>query len=340
VNDDEIEQERNELLEIKKITRRRRKVLMEQAALDGKRTAPEVLIEIEDLTEKLQSYNKQLALLKTRRAEADFSLEEAQYRAAVATEWETAEIVPTIASRSRMEVIRLQGGIPLERAATIEQEVRSNLALDILALIDIIYLPAFSMTLHDEQFYAKERASLALLERAILTDVTTAIKETIRFLEHLRTGEQEIFDTARLVSTITSLGSSLRSQRISRRAQIYEQIETWRQSLRQYAEAYVEIDHRALLEKHNSETKGDQLYRISELYIQLNRLDEALMCGQQAMDIMHAANANRTLQPFYMLLARIYRLRGEIERSRGMEERANQEVFRTTGMLPEIEISP
>lgn len=137
-------EQKSALLEIMTIERRRRNHLRIQVAQHGNLTPIHIRTDLDDTERKLATYEQELAQLETQIAEADESVAEVEYRVHVAEAWNTPLGRPTVAGGARLELARLRLGITLERAATIEQEVRTALAYEAFTEIDIAILLGIS----------------------------------------------------------------------------------------------------------------------------------------------------------------------------------------------------
>lgn len=133
----DIEQELAHQREMLRIRRERRNILEIQAAQTGSYSRPETLMEIAALNADIQRHETEICQLATQAAEDQFSLSEAEYRVVLAEAWDSVQGTPSIASRARLELMRLQLGIIPERAQALELEVRTQLATEVFTNIDI-----------------------------------------------------------------------------------------------------------------------------------------------------------------------------------------------------------
>ncbi|GAB4216972.1 MAG: hypothetical protein OHK0022_58770 [Roseiflexaceae bacterium] len=104
-----------------------------QEAQYGIDTPPQVLTEIQELTERIAAHDAEIARLQTLVVEEQLPLAAADYRASLADEWGRGGGRLPIGAVARLELRRLQLGIPVELAQSLTVEVRAGLARDALA---------------------------------------------------------------------------------------------------------------------------------------------------------------------------------------------------------------
>lgn len=112
--------------------RKRLRVLEVQLAQHGTNVAPHILIEIDSLSEQIKERESEIDTLTSISVEGDHSLVEVEYRVLLAEAWSTSQGRPTVVSRTRLELMRLRLGIPLERASQLEQDVRGEVAREVI----------------------------------------------------------------------------------------------------------------------------------------------------------------------------------------------------------------
>ncbi|HEU4323934.1 MAG TPA: hypothetical protein VFS21_12365 [Roseiflexaceae bacterium] len=104
-----------------------------QEAQYGIDTPPQVLTEIQELTERIAGHDAEIARLQTLAVEEQLPLAAADYRASLADEWQRGGGQLPIGAVARLELRRLQLGVPSELAQSLAAEVRAGLARDALA---------------------------------------------------------------------------------------------------------------------------------------------------------------------------------------------------------------
>jgi len=110
--------------------RQRRAALRLQAAQQGSSTRPEISIEIEELTTKINTEEEELRLLEIEGAVDQWPLPEAKYRELLAETWNTDRGLPTTVGLEHLERIRLELAVKRERAQELEHDIRARLAED------------------------------------------------------------------------------------------------------------------------------------------------------------------------------------------------------------------
>jgi hypothetical protein len=160
-----------------------------QEAQQGFGTPPEIVTEINDLTERIQRHEAEIARLQTEAAVDREPLSEVEYRALLAEAWGTPQGRPTVASVARLEQARLRLGIALPRAQELEHQIRVALAEEAVANIDARYLPGLrperqSVRYREEEMENRRyrETTVRLIECAIRLDFDTALNS---FIERL-----------------------------------------------------------------------------------------------------------------------------------------------------------
>src|SRR5215470_13107588 len=94
----------------------RRRVLDLQAAQFGSLTPPHIVTELASLTEQIQARESEIANLKSQSAADQIPVEEVEYHAMLAEEWDKSPGRLKLAQQARLEWVRVRLGIALERA--------------------------------------------------------------------------------------------------------------------------------------------------------------------------------------------------------------------------------
>lgn len=111
-----------------------------QEAQFGINAPPEVMTEIQALSDRVHAHEAEIARLQTLAAEGQLSVAEAEYRTLLADTWGTPEGRPSVAGATRQELARLRLGLMAERAQELEHEVRVALANETFSQIDSLSL--------------------------------------------------------------------------------------------------------------------------------------------------------------------------------------------------------
>ncbi len=106
-----------------------------QEAQYGIDTPPQVLTEIQELSERIAGHDAEIARLQTLAVEEQLPLAAADFRACLADEWQRGGGRLPLGAVARLELRRLQQGITAELAQSLTAEVRAGLARDTLAAI-------------------------------------------------------------------------------------------------------------------------------------------------------------------------------------------------------------
>jgi hypothetical protein len=104
-----------------------------QEAQYGIDTPPQVLTEIQELRDRICGHEAEQARLQTLAVEEQFPLASAEFRVMLAEEWLRNGGRAGVASAARLELRRLQLGIPCEQAQQFTQEIRADLAHEALS---------------------------------------------------------------------------------------------------------------------------------------------------------------------------------------------------------------
>jgi hypothetical protein len=115
--------------------RTRLRVLEIQMAQRGSSTPPEILIEIETLTEQIKRHENEITRLEMSAVEGDLPLAEVEYRVLLAECWGLPQGRPSVVGAARLELARLRLGIAIERAQQMEQDIRSALAQEVISSV-------------------------------------------------------------------------------------------------------------------------------------------------------------------------------------------------------------
>lgn len=108
-----------------------------QEAQYGIDTPPQVLTELQELQQRLRSHEAELARLQTLAVEEQFPLASAEFRVQLAEEWQRGVGRLGVAGAARLELRRLQLGIPCDQAQQFSQEIRAALAHETLAQLSL-----------------------------------------------------------------------------------------------------------------------------------------------------------------------------------------------------------
>lgn len=137
LSQEEIKEELSNLQSILRMHRRRRRVLEEQAAHAGSSIDAKVLLEIEDISEQIRSYETEFDQLEQQAAAATTPVAEIEYRMLLAQAWSKySERIPVV-ERAQLEWARVRLGILSEHAQNVESRIRADLARESLADIRI-----------------------------------------------------------------------------------------------------------------------------------------------------------------------------------------------------------
>jgi hypothetical protein len=150
----------------------RRRVLDLQAAQFGSLTPPHIVTELASLTEQIQARESEIASLKSLSAADQVPVEEIEYYAMLAEEWDKSIGRLKLAQQARLDWARVRLGIPLDRAQAMEQTVRVQLAEELFDDLTLNYLP------HNYSNVPQPKAAFDFdrLRKAILLDRTTAVR--------------------------------------------------------------------------------------------------------------------------------------------------------------------
>lgn len=108
-----------------------------QEAQYGIDTPPQVLTELQELQERIRNHEAEQARLQTLAVEEQFPLASAEFRAQLAEEWQRGAGRVGVAGAARLELRRLQLGIPCDLAQQFTQEIRAALAHETLARLSL-----------------------------------------------------------------------------------------------------------------------------------------------------------------------------------------------------------
>ena len=125
---EEIAEELASLREILHAWRRRRRELQKKHAIRGLDTPAEVLIEIEDMTKQIYAYEEEITRLEAMVAADHVPVEEIEYRAMLAEEWDKSSGRLKHAQCTRLDWARVRLGISLQQAQPLEQAIRMQIA--------------------------------------------------------------------------------------------------------------------------------------------------------------------------------------------------------------------
>jgi hypothetical protein len=126
--------------------------------------------------------------LKTESVTAEHPFAEVEYRAALARMWGSSDGRLGVADSTSLEYLRLQRGIPLERAQEHEKDIRAQLAREIMKNLNYWYLSdSFHQDLYrmrsitnvDETKYIKPLSQLRQIGKALRLDA--ALTQTLFF---------------------------------------------------------------------------------------------------------------------------------------------------------------
>jgi len=120
---------------------RNRRQLEVQAVQQGAQPDLRITNELTEIIEKIRSYEEELRQLNTEAAVDQFSLAEADYRAALAKAWHTCPGQIGIVDRAALDLKRLRLGILPERAHDLEREIRAALTEELFYTIDPGLIP-------------------------------------------------------------------------------------------------------------------------------------------------------------------------------------------------------
>lgn len=137
IQNNELEEIINSKRKLLRIHRQRKQILEEQAAIAGLSVSPAILMELASLNDQIKSIEDEISRIATEAAVDRFSLAEAEYRVQLAEAWDTPNGIPTMASRAKLELMRLKLGINPSRAMELEREIREQLAQEVFADIDL-----------------------------------------------------------------------------------------------------------------------------------------------------------------------------------------------------------
>jgi hypothetical protein len=169
---EEIAEELIHQTQVVKALHARRRVLEIQAAQHGAQTSPQILTELTTLTEEIRRHQDEISQLEMLAAEDQIPLAEAEYRVLLADIWDTPQGRPTVAGAARLELTRLRLGLAPDRAKQIENEIRSELADEILFDIDTNLL---------EHLYGKQNIKDVAYTDEDKTNLLRSIGRAIRF---------------------------------------------------------------------------------------------------------------------------------------------------------------
>ena len=110
--------------------RKRLRILELQEAQQGITTPPHVPTEISALKDKIDDHTKEASKLQTASVSDKFTVQEAEYRMALAQAWDNRHGRLRLIDLTMLELKRLNLGIALQKSQEMEQEVRSRLALE------------------------------------------------------------------------------------------------------------------------------------------------------------------------------------------------------------------
>lgn len=105
--------------------------------------------ELEHIQQQINECEQRIRELEVQQAEADFSLEEAIYRRAVAEVYDTLTGRPRVVDRARLEEERLRLGIMPRRAKALEEDIRSALTEEIFPAYILREVPVPPKPLND-----------------------------------------------------------------------------------------------------------------------------------------------------------------------------------------------
>jgi len=150
----------------------RRRVLDLQAAQFGSLTPPHVVTELASLTEQIQAREIEIANLKSQSAVDQIPVEEVEFHAMLAEEWDMSTGRLKLAQQARLEWARVRLGIPLGRALVMEYVVRVQLAEELFDDLNLNYLP------HNYSNHPKPTTLFDFdrLRKAIQLDLPAAVK--------------------------------------------------------------------------------------------------------------------------------------------------------------------
>jgi len=169
---EEIAEELASLQEILHTLHRRRRELQKKHAVRGLDTPAEVLIEIEDMTKQIHAYEEEIAQFEARAAADQVPVEEIEYQAMLAEEWDKCSGRLKLAQRARLDWARVRLGIALERAQVMEHTVRTQMAEELFEDLNLRYLPHHYENVPPPPWpFAFDK-----LRKAILLDLPTAIQ--------------------------------------------------------------------------------------------------------------------------------------------------------------------
>jgi hypothetical protein len=172
ISKEEITEELASLQEIVRALRRRRRELQRQGAIRGNSVDPAVRIEIQDITAQIQEHEGEISTLEAMAAADQVPVEEIEYQAMLAEEWDKSSGRLKLAQRARRDWMRVRLGIALERAQAMEHAVRTQMAEEIFEDLNLSYLPhRFDNVPPPPILFDFDR-----LRKAILLDLPTAIR--------------------------------------------------------------------------------------------------------------------------------------------------------------------
>ena len=150
----------------------RRRVLDLQAVQFGSLAPPHIVTELASLTEQIQAREDEIATLKSHAAADQEPVEEIEYRAMLAEEWDRSAGRLKLAQQARLDWARVRLGIALERARAMEIAVRVQLAEELFDDLNLGNLP------HNYENVAKPTTPFDFdkLRKAILLDLPTAVR--------------------------------------------------------------------------------------------------------------------------------------------------------------------
>jgi hypothetical protein len=150
----------------------RRRVLDLQAVQFGSLTPPHIVTELASLTEQIQARESEIADLKSQSAVDQIPVEEVEYHAILAEEWDKSGGRLKLAQQARLEWARVRLGIALERAQAMEQTLRVQLAEELFDDLTLNYLP------HNYSNWPQPKATFDFdrLRKAILLDLPTTVR--------------------------------------------------------------------------------------------------------------------------------------------------------------------
>lgn len=134
---DDLAEERQQLQSILRVHRRRRL----QSAMQGISVDPKVLIEIDDITDKIHAYETELADLESLAAADQTPIGEIEYRAMLAEIYDLSDGRLRLAQRTRLAWARVRLGIAIERADEMDHTVRAQLVAELFDDLNMGYLP-------------------------------------------------------------------------------------------------------------------------------------------------------------------------------------------------------